>query len=159
MPWPFPDAGQVIATLSFKNVATGKFLARCYRCVIGIDNLCSAHATDNSAPSTRFTLISAGNYRVYLQADTGNYLTRTRGIQSFPDGDVAGIESKGSDLKMQWIMWDVGTYGSNTAFALQADTDKYLATCKTCFQGFTDGVVVNGTDPMADSAKWIVTIH
>ncbi|KAH9112642.1 hypothetical protein LEN26_013253, partial [Aphanomyces euteiches] len=122
--------GDVIAL----KADTGKYVTRCRNCIGGAaypDSVNFQGPINSGTPYSYWTVVDAGNGKIALKGDLGNYLSRCNNCApgaSYPDEAFVHVSDWKSGPWSQWTCEDA----DNGKIALKADTGKYLARCNGC---------------------------
>ncbi|KAG9401732.1 hypothetical protein AC1031_007445 [Aphanomyces cochlioides] len=122
--------GDVIAL----KADTGKYVTRCRNC-IGCaaypDSVNFQGPINSGTPYSYWTIVDAGNGKIALKGDLGNYLSRCNNCAAgaaYPDEAFVHVSDWRSGPWAQWTCEDA----DNGKIALKADSGKYLARCNNC---------------------------
>ncbi|EPX60983.1 putative OXIDOREDUCTASE PROTEIN [Cystobacter fuscus DSM 2262] len=141
---------------------TGSFFARCRNCQSSVNNgapdSITTHITSpNPVPFIVFEVVDAGQGKIALKADTGQFVARCLNCiigGRFPDfvtvHAIGPIPPPFAQFTPEVL--------PNGKIALKADTGKYVNRCRGCSSATaSDTVTINVTDPLKDtSAQWTV---
>lgn len=135
---------------------TGKYLARCTRCVTNgaYPDFAFVQATATTDPAAQWTVeykFPTGN--VNLQADTSAFLARCNNCGPGATADSASLHE--TNPANPWATWAVEVVGSKVAF--KADNGNYLSRCNGCWTGgaYPDSVFVHVPSAASEpAAQW-----
>ncbi|MFL5358797.1 fascin domain-containing protein [Archangium sp.] len=145
---------------------SGLFFARCKDCQQPVSpplpDTVTAHVTRvDAAPSAIFEVVDAGNGKIALEADTGNYVARCNNcIAQATIADFATVHGTGATPPFNAQFTPELLPNGKVAF--KADTGKYLARCSNCSptSKVPDTVTINVADPKNQPrAQWTVVVQ
>ncbi|EQC42826.1 hypothetical protein SDRG_00545 [Saprolegnia diclina VS20] len=107
--WAVKNVGNGKITLQSDS---GRYLARCYGCATRAKatypDEAFVHSTDPTTAFTQWKCIDAGNGKIGLQSDTGNYLARCNncfGTKVYPDVAFVHAKSWSDGAYAQWTVY------------------------------------------------------
>ncbi|CAK4096228.1 unnamed protein product, partial [Aphanomyces euteiches] len=115
---------------------TGKYVTRCRNCVVGAaypDSVNFQTPINSGTPYSYWTIVDAGNGKIALKGDLGNFLARCNNCvpgAAYPDEAFVHVSDWRSGPWAQWTCEDA----DNGKIALKADSGKYLARCNNCLK-------------------------
>ncbi|RKH10074.1 hypothetical protein D7V97_14835 [Corallococcus sp. CA053C] len=145
---------------------TGLFLARCKDCQTPafppLPDTLTVHVTGvGTVPAAIFEVVDAGNGKIALKVNTGNYVARcNRCIAQATIADFATAHESGATPPFNAQFTPELLPNGKVAF--KADTGKYLARCNQCSPTSTvpDTVTIDVADPKNQPrAQWTVMVQ
>ncbi|KAH9148428.1 hypothetical protein LEN26_004498, partial [Aphanomyces euteiches] len=115
---------------------TGKYVTRCRNCIGAAaypDSVNFQTPINSGTPYSYWTIVDAGNGKIALKGDLGNYLSRCNNCAAgaaYPDEAFVHVSDWRSGPWAQWTCEDA----ENGKIALKADSGKYLARCNNCLK-------------------------
>ena len=154
-----PGMGQAAGLKIALQSDEGTYFARCNGCQKTVNNgapdTVTTHVKAPTEPYAQFEVVTLGNGKIALKADTGKFVARCNGC--IVGGKVPDFVTVHATDSSQPYAQFKPVLLTNGKWALQSDTGKYAARCNGCSPGATtpNSVTVHATDPNKEAyAQW-----